>query len=52
MLMKKHPFTSYPAAKHQNTANSGYKHMKKKPVDFLDSTKRALALAPAVTLLI
>ena len=56
-VRKKHPFTSYPAAKHLNTTNLRLQttevicvtDIREKPVDFYD-TARASTFAPAIIL--
>ena len=50
-VMKKHPFTSYPAAKHQNAAKLGLQTYDKTSGIFY-RTKRVLALVPEIILLI
>ena len=45
---KKHPFASYPAAKHPNAENLRLQTYNKKPVDFFNDTARALTLALAI----
>ena len=47
---KKHPFASYPAAKHPNPANLRLQTYDKKTVDFINNTARALTLALAIIL--
>ena len=45
---KKHPFASYPAAKHPNAANLRLQTYDKKPVDCFNNTARSTTLALAI----
>ena len=47
---KKHPFTSYPAAKHEKSSKLVVTDIQEKPVDFFNDTARASTLASAIIL--
>ena len=49
---KKHPFTSYPAAKHTKHSKFAITDMRRKPVDFSYCTARVSTLVPLIILLI
>ena len=51
-MPKKHPFTSYPAAKHPKQNKLAVTDIRDKSVDCVHDTARALTLAPAIILLI
>ena len=45
---KKHPFASYPAAKHPKHSQLAVTDIREKPVDFFNNTARASTLALAI----
>ena len=47
---KKHPFTSYPAAKRPKQNKLAVPNIREKPVDFFKDTMRVSTLAPAIIL--
>ena len=47
---KKHPFTSYLAAKHPKHSQFAITDMREKPVNFFYCTTRSSTLAPAISL--
>ena len=51
-VRNKHPFTSYPAEKHQKHSKFAITEMQHKPVDFFYCTARASTSVPAIILLI